>query len=307
MSSIQNKIFRIILNNRHLLKGQLRRNDVFDFNTSIDKFRDDCEKGAKLFGKLPKEIIVSGFKINNIYSEWITTNNEKKNKVILYVHGGGYVSGSCEDHRAIVSRIVKETNIKILLYEYRLAPENHFPAALDDSLEVYNYLLSNGYNADDIIIVGESAGGGLALAILLALKNKSVSFPKAAVAISPWTDLKCTGESYKTKNKVSLAPLNSWFVFSKYYYAEKDPEDPLISPLYGDLSNLPELMIVAGEDDELFDDSVSFVEKAKSSGVKVDFIKGKNMVHCYPYLPDFIPEAKEAFNKICRFIESKLL
>ncbi|HEX2960561.1 MAG TPA: alpha/beta hydrolase [Ignavibacteriales bacterium] len=306
MPSFQSRIFRFILKHRHLLRFELKRKDVFDFNTSIPKFREDCEKGARMFGKLPEGIEVTPLKIQDIKAEWISPSGVKKDKVIFYTHGGGYVSGSCSDHRGVVSRLVKDTNIPALLFEYRLAPEHPFPGAIEDSVTAYKWVLNQGVSHSDVIIVGESAGGGLCLATLLALKEEKIPLPSAAVAISPWTDLKCTGESYRTKNEVSVAPLNSWTVFGKYYCGDNDAAHPLISPLYGDLHGLPPLLLQAGTDDELFDDSVQFVEKAMAAGVDVTFRRGEGMLHCYPFLPAFIPEAKEAMEEVISFIKLHL-
>ena len=146
----------------------------------------------------------------------------------------------------------------------------------------------------------------MTLALLLALKEQNISLPSAAVAISPWTDLTCSGDSYKTKNKVSVAPLNSWFVFSKHYVGENETTNQLISPLFGDLKGLPPLFINSGEDDELFDDGRRFYEKAKKVGVNVTFQKGEGMVHCYPLLAPMFPEATTAMNEIVEFVKKQL-
>lgn len=306
MTSFQSRLFRFIIKNRHLLRFQLKRKDVFDFNTSIPEFRETCEKGARMFGKLPEGIEAVPFQIENIKAEWICPEGVNKDKVILFTHGGGYVSGSCSDHRIHAARIVKGTNIPALTFEYRLAPEHPFPGAIEDSIMAYRWILNEGISSKDIVIMGDSAGGGLCLAALLAIKENALPLPAAAVAVSPWTDLKCTGDSYRTKNKVSVAPLNSWTVFSKYYAADNDPSNPLISPLYGDLQGLPPILLQAGSDDELFDDSVQFAEKAVKSGVDVTFRKGEGMIHCYPFLPAFIPEAKEAMEEIFQFIRKHI-
>ncbi|MCU7494071.1 MAG: alpha/beta hydrolase [Ignavibacteria bacterium] len=306
MPSFQSRLIRFVIKHRHLLRFQLKKKDVFDFNTSIAGFREDCEKGAGMFGKLPETIEVTPVNICHIKAEWIVPKGVGKDKVVFYTHGGGYVSGSCSDHRGLVSRIVKAVNIPALLFEYRLAPEVPFPGAIEDSVEAYKWVLSQGVSPSNIVIIGESAGGGLALATLLALKEKGIELPSAAVAVSPWTDLKCTGESYRTKNDVSVAPLNSWTVFSKYYACDNDPGNPLISPLYGDLHGLPPLLLQAGEDDELFDDSVQFAEKAGDAGVDVTFRKGKGMLHCYAFLPAFVPESREAMEEILTFIKEHI-
>ncbi|GBF34401.1 6-hexanolactone hydrolase [Desulfocucumis palustris] len=306
MPSLQSNLFRFILKHSHLLHFQLKRRAVIDFNTSIPRFRRDCEKAAGLFGKIPPGIEVSPVMIDGIRAEWIQPSRAAKDKVILYTHGGGYVSGSCRDHRSIVARVVKGSEVGALLFEYGLAPENPFPAAIEDSVAVYGRLLDQGIPASRIIIAGESAGGGLCLAMLLALRDRGVPLPAAAVALSPWTDLKCTGESYRTKNKVSLAPAESWTVFSKYYVGDNDPCLPWISPLYGDLHGLPPILIYTGEDDELLDDSILFAEKAAAADVDVTLKVGRGMVHCYPLLPSFIPEARQAMEEICTFIKTRI-
>jgi acetyl esterase/lipase len=229
-----------------------------------------------------------------------------RKKVILYVHGGGYVSGSCSDHRGFVSKFAKRCGIINLVYEYRLAPENPFPAALDDSVIIYQAILTKGISPENIVIAGESAGGGLTLALLLALKGNNIPLPAAAAAISPWTDLTCSSESYRTKRKVSVAPFNSWLVFSKHYVGNNRSDNPLISPLFGDLTGLPPIYINSGQDDELFEDGEKFYQKAKSAGVDITFKAGTGMVHCYPLLAPMFKEAKEAMDEICDFIKKHI-
>lgn len=300
MTSFKSKIFNFLLRNRHLFQGKLKK-ETFDFNSSIAGFREQCEKGASRYAKLPKEITIKEQIIEGIKSEWLIPDGANPEKLIFYVHGGGYVSGSCSDHRAFVAKFAKNTGVTNLVYEYRLAPENPFPAALDDSVKVYQWLLASGFNPNNILIAGESAGGGLCLAILLALKKQNIALPVAAVAISPWTDLTCSSDSYRTKNKVSLAPLNSWTVFSTYYIGENQANHPLISPLFGDLEGLPPILINSGVDDELFEDGEKFFLKAKSAGVDITFTAGIGMVHCYPLLAPMFPEATQAMNEIIEF------
>ncbi len=241
-----------------------------------------------------------------INAEWLVPSGADPEKLILYVHGGGYVSGSCSDHRGFVSKFAKTTGYTCLVYEYRLAPEHPFPAAVDDSVTVYSWLLDKGFNPANILVAGESAGGGLTLVLLLALKERKIPLPVAAVAISPWADLTCSGPSYQTKNKVSLAPLNSWHVFSKHYRGASAPNHPLISPVFGDLQGLPPIFINAGTDDELYDDGELFAEKARLAGVDVTFRAGAGMFHCYPLMAPMFREATEAMNEITSFIKKWL-
>ncbi len=288
-----------------MFQGKLVKQS-FDFNTSIAGFRNLCERGASRYARIPKDVSIKEQTIEGLKSEWLVPHGANAEKVILYVHGGGYVSGSCSDHRGFVAKFARNTSVTNLIFEYRLAPENPFPAGLEDSVKVYQWLLSAGYRPENIIIAGESAGGGLCLAILLALKERKIALPVAAVAISPWTDLTCSSDSYRTKNKVSLAPLNSWTVFRSYYVGENQPANPLISPLFGELKGLPPIFINAGVDDELFEDGEKFYLKAKEAGVDIIFRPGPGMVHCYPLLAPMFREATEAMNEIVDFIKRHL-
>jgi epsilon-lactone hydrolase len=305
MASLKSRMFSFLIRNGHLFRGKWKK-EVFDFNTSIAEFRDRCEKGARRNGKIPDSIRVKQEKIGEMKAEWLIPEGAVPEKVIMYVHGGGYVSGSCSDHRGIISKFAANTGVKCLLFEYRLAPEHPFPAALEDSVFVYEWLLSAGFQPRQILIAGESAGGGLCLATLLALKERKLPMPVAAVAISPWTDLTCSSESYQTKNRVSPAPLNSWNVFSKYYAGIHPASHPLISPLYGDLRGLPPLFINAGVDDELYLDGVKLALKAKNAFMEVHFRPGKDMIHCYPLMAPMFPEATEAMDEIADFVKEKL-
>ncbi len=305
MKSIQGRLVNFLIRHNHLFKGKWKK-EVFDFNTSIPDFRIRCEKGAAKFGKIPEEIRIKKDSLRGMNLEYLIPDKAPEDKILLYLHGGGYVSGSCNDHRGFVARFAKNAGLTNLLFEYRLAPEHPYPAAVDDSLMVYNHLLTAGYDPGKILFAGESAGGGLTLALLLAIKQAGIPFPKAAVAISPWTDLTCSSDSYKTKNKVSPAPLNSWHVFSKYYVGNDSPENPLISPLFGDLSGLPPLFINSGMDDELFDDGRKFFQKAKAAGAAVEFRAGEGMLHCYPLMAPMFPEATEAMNEIIGFIKKHM-
>jgi epsilon-lactone hydrolase len=304
MTSFKSKMFNFLIRNGHLLQGKWRK-EVFDFMTSVPGFRARCEKGAR-FSRIPDGISIKEQTIEGIKTEWLIPEKASKEQIIIYVHGGGYVSGSCSDHRGFVSKLANNSGITNMVYEYRLAPENPFPAALEDSIKIYQWVLSSGFTPENIIIAGESAGGGLCLSILLALKDQNISLPVAVVAISPWTDLTCSSASYKTKNKVSPAPINSWNIFSKYYIGDNQATLPLISPLFGDLKGLPPIYINSAFDDELFDDGEKFYLKAKEAGVDITFKVGMGMVHCYPLLAPMFKEATEAMDEIVSFIKSHL-
>lgn len=297
--SLRSRFFIFLLKHRHWFGLKLKR-DTIDWNTSIPELRKRVEKSAEKFGKLPSDIEIEQALIDAPKSEFLNITGNDNSRLILYFHGGGYVMGSSREHRHIVAKFVKGSGINALTFDYRLAPEHPFPAALDDSVGVYEWILSQNILPKNIVFVGDSAGGGLCLATLLYLKNHKLSLPAAAVAMSPWADLCCTGESYRRKDPV--APEGSWEVYGNYYAGDHDLHEPLISPLYGDLTGLPPLYISVGENENMLDDSVQFAEKAKDSGVEVTLEVGKGMIHCYPTLSPFFPEAKKALEDICTFV-----
>ena len=178
-------------------------------------------------------------------------------KAIFYTHGGGYVTGNCVDHRMHVAKFVQATGVGALLYDYRLAPEHPFPAAMQDTLVAYRWLQDQKVLPENIIIVGEFAGGGLCLASLLAIRDEGLPLPAAGVALSPWTDLTCSGASYRTNAKKDISTLGSWKVWGSYYVGSNDPTNPWISPLYGDLHGLPPVLIVVGDHEILLDELAS--------------------------------------------------
>ncbi len=307
MSSLRSRWFIFLLKYRHLLRFQLKRTNTIDWNTSIPQLRRETEQGANFFGKLPSDIKISPLTIEHLSAEWLWPSKGKKDKVILYFHGGGYVIGSSQAHRPIVAKFVKNSGIGALVFDYRLAPEHPFPAALEDAIAAYRFLLKEGVAPTNIVFIGDSAGGGLCLATLLALRDQEIPLPAGAVALSPWTDLKNTGESLQSNREVdSLTWAESWLVFSKYYAADNDPGLPWISPLYGDLQGLPPLLIYAGGDELLRDDATRFAEKAQVAGVVVTLKVGEGLFHCYPVCAPLFPEAQQAMEEISLFIQTHL-
>lgn len=303
MPTLRAKFFIFLLKHRHWFRLQ-RRREVIDANTSIPTMRQRVEDMAGKLGKLPPEITIYPVENAPFRGEWVGLARPGEDRAILYLHGGGYVMGSSRSHRAFVAKFVVGSGVPALVVDYRLAPEHPFPAAVEDSLAAYAHLLSAGYAPSRIAVVGDSAGGGLCLATLLALRERGLPMPAAAVTLSPWTDLKCTGASYLREDP--LAPEGSWQVFGKYYAGDNDPALPLISPLYGDLAGLPPLLIYVGGDESMLDDSTQFAEKAERAGVDVRLHVGPGMVHCYPALSPLFPEAKAAMADICAFVRRHL-
>jgi epsilon-lactone hydrolase len=304
MPSLRARLFTFALKHRNTLRLGKKKEPVdWSRHQSILTFREQCEAGAKRFGKIPAGIEIQPVSANGLTAEWILPEGAGKEKVIFFIHGGGYVSGSCSDHRVHVAKFVQGSGLPALLFEYRLAPEHRYPAALDDSVKAYEWLLAQGLASANIVFAGDSAGGGLCLATLLALRDKNIPLPAAAAVLSPWTDLKCTGESYITNANVCLSPQGTWTAFSKHYVGDQDATQPWISPLYGDVHGLPPLFISAGDQEILLDDARRFAEKAQKAGVDVTLQIGQGLFHCYPVCGSLFPEAQNALIEICDFIK----
>jgi len=317
MESLQSRFVK------YIFRSQVKKMDrlnirVWDEHTSITTWREYCENGAAK-AKLPAGVEAVPVQIDGLpaglAAEWLQPTAACKaprveDAVIFYTHGGGYISGSCADHRALVAKLVASSGIRLLLFEYRLAPEHPFPAALEDSLTAYRWLLKQIQPTTQIIFAGESAGGGLILGTLLAMKDliaqgeTGLPMPIACISISPNTDMALTGKPNRVKG--SIEPEGMGIYCSKYYVGDSDPCHPYISPLYGNLRGLPPILLTVGDNEGGLDDSVRFAEKAKAAGVDVKLIVGEGQLHCYPLLPDFIPESKQTMAEIYAFIRTHL-
>mgnify|MGYP001806123096 CR=1 FL=1 len=301
MQSFRSKIIIGLIKNRHIFKFKLKP-EIVDENFSVEAFRESIDKvSAKI--KLPKNISSQKISFEGINAEWIIPRNPQKDKVLLYIHGGGFISGSCLTHRMHVAKFANECQLKSLVFDYRLAPEHPFPAALDDCIIAYKWLLDTGYNSKNIIIGGESAGATLTLSLLLALKDNGIMLPKAAFSISPVTDLSCCAKSFEYNFKNDVAPMGSWTVWTNLYISGNDIKNPLLSPQFGNYEGIPPLYICVGTHEIHFDDCVNVAKVAEQHGVEVTLRKWENMIHAFPLLTPLFPEAKKAFLEICEFIK----
>lgn len=301
MQSIRSKLVIGLIKNRHLFKFKLKP-EVIDENFSVDKFRRNINKASARV-KLPKNISSQKIFADGLNAEWLIPEHPQKDKVLLYIHGGGFISGSCLTHRMHVAKFANKCQLKSLVFDYRLAPEHPFPAALDDCVRAYKWLLNQGIEAHNIIVGGESAGATLTLSLLLALKKNNIIQPKAAFSISPVTDLRCTADSFKYNAKKDIAPMNSWSVWTKLYIADNDPTNPLLSPQFGNFEGIPPLYICVGTYEIHFDDCVNISEIAKQFGVDVTLRIWDKMIHAFPLLSPLFPEAKKALYEVCEFIK----
>jgi acetyl esterase/lipase len=225
--------------------------------------------------------------------------------VLLYLHGGGYFGCSAESHRPITVFFALQ-GFRVFAPDYRLAPENRFPAAVDDAVAVYRGLLSAGYPPERIVIAGESAGGGLTLSLMLSLRSVGVPLPAAAALYSPWTDLAATGDSIRTNSERCAMFCGSDVAASaRYYLGDADPRNPLASPLYADLAGLSPLLIHVGADEVLRDDSTRLAEGARAAGVSVDLKIWPVVPHAWQLVPHLIPEARQSLRETTTFLRAR--
>jgi acetyl esterase/lipase len=304
MPSLRSRLFVFILKHRHLLRFKLKRRADVTRETSIPELRKEVERGADFFGKLPKGFTLTPVTIGHLSAEWMMPPGAKRDKAILYFHGGGLVIGSVKAHRGIVSKFVNGSGIGALVFDYALAPEHPYPEGLNDSYAAYRYMLDEGIRPENIIFMGDSGGGNLVFATMLKCKELGIPLPGGAVTMSAWTDLTNSSETYHTnEHKDTLCWRAAQIVFSEYYAGDNDPEQPLISPIYGDLTGFPPLLMFAGSDELLRDDTVRFAEKVQKAGVDVTLQIGEGLFHCYPACAPLFPEAVEALDDICGFIK----
>lgn len=305
MPSLRSRLFLLMLEHRHLLRGNAKARRAIDATTSIPTLRARAARSIRLFGKLPKDVAVEPVRIGGRDALWLRPAGAAPDRVLLYFHGGGYVMGDCRSHAPIVAKFARGSAANALVFDYRLAPEHPFPAAVDDAVAAYDWLRGQGVAPGDMVFAGDSAGGGLALATLLALKGRRAEQPAAAVTLSPWTDLACSGASFVTNlPSERLAPPGAWTVFAAHYLAGGDPRQPLASPLYGDLDGLPPLLIHVGGAEVMRDDAVAFAKRAVAASVEVTLRVGDGLFHCYPVCAPLFPEATAALADCCAFIRA---
>jgi epsilon-lactone hydrolase len=251
--------------------------------------------------KPPASVRFMNAEVGGIPGEWVESPGSAQD-VLLYLHGGGYFACSAETHRPITAFFALQ-GFRVFAPNYRLAPENPFPAAVDDAVAVYRGLLGRGHSAERLVVAGDSAGGGLALSLMLVLRTAAAPLPAAAALFSPWTDLAATGESVRTNARrcaifhgPAIAPT------ARLYLGSADPRNPLASPLYGDLSGLPPLLVHVGANETLRDDSTRLAEKAGACGVPVELKVWPVVPHVWQLAPYKIPEARQSLREAAEFL-----
>lgn len=244
----------------------------------------------------------------SVPAAWIAAPGVRQDKVVVYFHGGGFQVGSLRSHRELMSSISAGVGCRVLGVDYRLAPEHRFPAPLQDARAAYEWLLMEGVRAADIALAGDSAGGGLVISAMVALRDAGRPLPAAAVLMSPWTDLTASGESYTTRADADPIHQRPMILGLARHYlgANGDADDPSASPLFADLRGLPPLLIQVGDRETLLSDATVCADRARAAGVAVDLEVWEQMIHVFQQFPADLIEARRALASIGRFLRSRL-
>ena len=288
----------------NLLKTIKRMHSIIE-NQDVEKQRESQENLGELLKK--RELNYEDFEIDGIKAEWVSVDRAHMKKyVILYCHGGGYMTGSYRYARSITNKLASSTSMDVLSFDYRLAPEHPYPAALEDALKVWDYLMYLGYGARDIIIAGDSAGGNLALVLALKLKEQGRLLPRGLMLFSPWTDLTCSGKSHTAKISVDPILTPAYVQEAIHAFAEgQDLENPFISPVFADFTGFPQTYIQVGTNEILLSDSLKLDKQMLKCRVPVRLSEYKGMWHVFQMAPfktayEAMDEAAEFIFDICR-------
>ena len=283
---------------------EMKRSRPAQPDLSIEEQRAAFE-AAPLF-PLPDDVRCEKVDAGGAPGEWISVPVSSGERVVLYLHGGGYALGSVNTHREMIARISRAAGARALGIDYRLAPEHPCPAAVDDAVAAYRWLLSQGVAPGQIVIAGDSAGGGLAVAMMVALRDAGDTLPAAGVCISPWTDMECAGRSLRAGAEgEGMIDLEGIGRMARAYLGGADARTPLASPIYADLRGLPPLLVQVGAAEELLDDSTRLAEKAKADDVEVTLEPWEDMIHVWHMFASILPEGQQAIDRIGQFVREK--
>ena len=289
-------------NNQNLMQLIRRAHGLVE-NPDLEKHRQSQDHIGELLGN-SKEIQYRPVDIDGMDAEWVSVNRAHMKKyVILHCHGGGYSTGSSIYARPLTSKLAAGTSMDVLCFDYRLAPEHPYPAAAEDAMKAWNYLMLLGYGARDVIITGDSAGGNLALSLVLKLKEQERLFPRGIVLMSPWTDLTGEGKTFQTKAELDPV-LDKEYIdrMTRAYAPDRDLTDPYISPLFGNFHGFPPVYIQVGENEILLDDSLRLYKNLIKAGVAAHIDRFPGMWHVFQMSP--FKKASEAMDKNAEFIYS---
>lgn len=255
---------------------------------------------------LPEDVVREPVSAGGVPSEWVTAPGARADRVIVYLHGGGYVIGSINTHRDHAGRLSRAAGARVLNVDYRLAPEHPHPAAVDDATAAYRWVLAQGVDASGVAVAGDSAGGGLTVATLVALRDGRVPLPAAGVCLSPWIDLEGVGESMVTKADLDpMVQADGLRKMAALYLGSHHPRTPLAAPLYADLRGLPPLLVQVGTAETLLDDSIRLAERARAADVDVTLEQWEDMIHVFQCFAAMLPEAQQAIERIGEYLRGR--
>ena len=277
-------------------------------DTPVARMRDDWDA---LFASAPLDARIVPVAIGALNAEWVGAADARVDVAVLYLHGGGFQVGSTRSHCELMFSVAQASGCRVLGLDYRRAPEHRFPAALDDALAAFDWLLAQGFDERRVAIAGDSAGAGLAIAALLSLRRAGRAMPAAAVLLSAWTDLTASGASYASRADADPIHQRPMILAMARHYlgADGDARDPLASPFFADaaeLAGLPPLLIQVGDRETVLSDSTLFADRARDAGVSVDLEVFSGMIHVFQQFPDELTEAREAIASIGRFLRQHL-
>jgi acetyl esterase/lipase len=277
--------------------------DYDDSQGTIEGFRRSLERLTDNFsfeGAASFERVNAG----GVPAEWVSAEGSAADRAVLYLHGGGYIIGSVRTHRVLMAGLSQASGARVLGLEYRLAPEHPFPAPVEDAVAAYRWLLAEGYDAANIAVAGDSAGGGLTVSVMVQLRYLGLPMPGAAVCFSPWVDLEGVGESMDTNAEIDPMVQREGLSFmAEVYLGGCNPRAPLAAPLYADLQGLPPTLIQVGSAETLLDDSTRLADRTRAAGVDVRLDVWEDMIHVWQLFAPMLPEGWEALAQAGEFIE----
>lgn len=271
---------------------------------SVDEIRALYDQASDYF-PLPEGISVEELEADSVSGEWVKAPGAKDAAAILYLHGGGYVIGSLASHRHMVAAISEAAQVAVLSLQYRLAPEYPYPAALDDAVMGYRWIVKQGIVPGQIAVAGDSAGGGLTVATLSTLRDGGDPLPAMGICISPWVDLSCSGQSYITKANIDpIVRQEEVLRYAAMYLGDKSPRTPLASPIFADLKGLPPLLIQVGSEEVLLEDSIGLDRRAKEAGIDSTIEVWDDMIHVWHWFAPMLKEGRAAIERIGEYFKT---
>ncbi|HEV2412263.1 MAG TPA: alpha/beta hydrolase [Candidatus Saccharimonadales bacterium] len=301
MASFESKILHIVQRLSRLMPSEYPINDA-----NLAAKRRGFNQKAKLI-PVSDWVTITDQKIKGVKAEWIEAPESRPNSIMLYMHGGGFVLGGSHLHRDLISKIARAGRVRALSIDYSLAPEHPFPAALNEVITAYKWLLAQKFKPDHIIIAGDSAGAALTLSALLTIRNNKLPLPAGGVVIAPPTDATLNSLTPYSKRKIRFhIGGTSLPYFISSYFQDTPRDDPIASPIHSSLKSLPPLLIHVSDQELLYGDSTAFAKKAKRQGVDVDMYIAHNLPHVWHLFSKFLPEAREAIEDIGDFIRERI-